>query len=119
MSGFQEVAKTDELKDGTLKKVTLGGREILLARAGNSYFAADNRCPHLSGDLSRGTLNGTVVTCPLHRSRFDLKDGKVVRWTDFTGLKLSAATLLKKPRPLTTHQVKVEGNGIFVAVKEG
>jgi 3-phenylpropionate/trans-cinnamate dioxygenase ferredoxin subunit len=118
MSSFIKVAETNELQDGTMKKVTLGGKEILIARYGSSYYAVDNRCPHFNGDLSQGILSGTVVTCPVHHSQFDLKDGRVVRWTDFTGFKLSTAKLLKSPKPLLTHELKVEGNSIFVALKE-
>jgi 3-phenylpropionate/trans-cinnamate dioxygenase ferredoxin subunit len=119
MDSFTRVAGIDEIPDGSMKKVTVEGREILIARTGGSYYAADNRCPHFNGDLSRGILTGTVVTCPLHHSRFDVRDGQVVRWTDFTGLKLSAIRLVKPPRPLVIHQVKVEGDGIFVALKGG
>ncbi len=44
----------------------------LLARVGDKYYAADNRCPHMGGKLSPGKLEGTVVTCPRHGSQFDL-----------------------------------------------
>jgi 3-phenylpropionate/trans-cinnamate dioxygenase ferredoxin subunit len=120
MGSFTKVANTDELQDGSMKKVSLEGKEILLAKSGGSFYAADNRCPHFNGDLSKGTLTGTVVTCPLHHSQFDLRDGgRVVRWTDFTGFKLSAVKLFKGPKPLVMYQVKVEGNGIFIAMKDG
>ncbi len=61
---FVEIATTDELMDGTMKMATIEGREILLARIGDNYYSADNRCPHMGGNLSMGKLNGTVVTCP-------------------------------------------------------
>jgi 3-phenylpropionate/trans-cinnamate dioxygenase ferredoxin subunit len=119
MNSFTRVADIAELPDGTMKKVAVGEKEILIARSGDRYFAANGRYPHMNGDLSKGTLSGSVVTCPVHHSQFDLTDGRVVRWTDFTGFKLSAAKLLKPPMPLTTHEIKVDGNGIFVALKEG
>jgi 3-phenylpropionate/trans-cinnamate dioxygenase ferredoxin subunit len=118
MSSFTRVAEVSELPNGTMKKVTLGEKEILIARSGSRYFAANDRCPHMNGDLSQGTLSGTVVTCPVHHSQFDLSDGRVVRWTDFTGFKLSAAKLMKPPKSLPTYEIKIEGNGIFVALKE-
>ena len=64
MSKFTEVAKIEELKSGTMKAVIVEGREILLARVGDKYYAVDGRCPHMKGDLSQGKLEGTVVTCP-------------------------------------------------------
>ncbi len=118
MSEFIDVFSTLDMQDGSLRKTEIGGREILLAKAGDRYFAADNRCPHMGGDLSQGTLEGTIVTCPSHHSQFDLSDGRVLRWTDWSGIKLSAAKLLKAPRPLTTYEVKTEGERILVRFSE-
>ena len=114
MGKLVEVFKIDELKDGTMKAVNAAGREILLARIGDKYYAAGNRCPHLGGKLSQGKLEGTVVTCPLHGSQFDLSDGQVVRWTNWSGLISTVNKLLKPPRPLTIHKVKVEDDKILI-----
>ena len=111
---FVEVATTEELRDGTMKMARVNGHEILLARSGDNYYSADNRCPHMGGNLSQGTLDGTVVTCPRHHSQFDLADGHVIRWTDFTGIKKSLGKLFKSPRPLKTHPVTVEGEKVLV-----
>ena len=118
MSEFIDVLGTLDIQDGAMKKVTVGGREILLAKIGDRYYAADNRCPHMGGDLSMGTLKGMVVTCPRHHSQFNLGSGEVVRWTDWSGIKLSLGQLLKAPRPLRTHEVKVEGERILVKLTE-
>jgi 3-phenylpropionate/trans-cinnamate dioxygenase ferredoxin subunit len=118
MSEFIDVFSTSDIPTGTMKKTTIGGHQILLARVGERYFSADNLCPHMGGDLSQGTLNGTIVTCPRHHSQFDLTDGHVIRWTDWTGLKLSTAKILKPPRPLKMHEVKLEGERILVKLRE-
>ncbi len=114
MGELVEVSKKDELKDGTMKAVNTAGREILLARIGDKYYAAGNRCPRLGGKLSQGKLEGTVVTCPLHGSQFDLSDGQVVRWTNWSRLISTVNKLLKPPRPLTIHKVKVEDDKILI-----
>jgi nitrite reductase/ring-hydroxylating ferredoxin subunit len=36
-------------------------------------------CPHAGGRLSEGTLEGTVITCPLHGSQFDVCSGARLR----------------------------------------
>jgi 3-phenylpropionate/trans-cinnamate dioxygenase ferredoxin component len=113
---FVQVAKVDELADGAMKEFKVGGREIFLARAGGRFFAADNICPHMGGKLGQGTLEGTVVTCPRHHSKFDLVDGRVIRWTDWTGLKLGFARLLGPPRPIVVHPVKIEGENVLVQI---
>ena len=74
------IGNAGDLADGDMKAVSVEGRDVLLARAGERYFAAADRCPHLGGRLSEGRLEGTVVTCPRHGSQFDLSSGEVVRW---------------------------------------
>ncbi len=111
-----EVGKTGELEDGTMKAVFAQGREILLARVSDKYYAADNCCPHLGGKLSQGKLEGTVVTCPLHGSQFDLRDGQVVRWLKGSGLISMVGRALKSPRPLAIYNVKVEDNKVWVEI---
>jgi 3-phenylpropionate/trans-cinnamate dioxygenase ferredoxin subunit len=113
MARFAEVAKTDELKSGTTKMVTAAGREILLARIGEKYYAADNRCPHMKGDLSQGKLTGTVITCPRHGSQFDISNGQMIRWLK-GGLVSKMAGALKRPSSLTVYAVKVEDGRVLV-----
>jgi 3-phenylpropionate/trans-cinnamate dioxygenase ferredoxin subunit len=114
MGGFVSIAKTSDLLPGTMKKVTVMGQSLLLARDGDRYYCTDASCPHLSGDLSKGALAGRIVTCPLHHSRFDLADGHVVRWTDLTGIRLTVATNQRPPQPLVTRRLKIEGEDILV-----
>lgn len=114
MAEFVEVLRADELRDGAMKMVSVGEREFLVARVGDKYYAADNRCPHMGGNLSQGRLEGTVVTCPRHRSQFDLTDGHVIRWTNWTGLQLFMTKILRPPRPLRIYDVKVE-DGVVLA----
>ena len=116
MSSKIEVGKTGELADGTMKPVMADGREILLARVGDSFYAADNCCPHMGGTLSQGKLEGTVVTCPRHGSQFDLKDGRVVRWLKGSGLISTIGKTLKSPRPVTTYNVEIDGDRILIEV---
>jgi 3-phenylpropionate/trans-cinnamate dioxygenase ferredoxin subunit len=116
MSIFAEAGKTGEFKDGTKKMVLAQGHEILLARVGDKYYATDNRCPHLGGDLSAGKLEGTVVTCPRHGSQFDLTDGKVVRWLKGPGLLSAAGKVLKPPKPIHTYNVKIEGDTVLIEI---
>jgi len=71
MSNLVEVGNSRDFAEGTMKEVVIEGREILLARVGDSYYAASNRCPHMGAKLSDGSIEGTVVTCPRHGSGKD------------------------------------------------
>jgi 3-phenylpropionate/trans-cinnamate dioxygenase ferredoxin subunit len=114
MSDFIKLTTTAGIEGGGMKAVTLDEHELLVAKIGAEYFVADARCPHMGGHLADGTLEGTIVTCPRHHSRFDLRDGSVVRWTDWEGAALSVGKLLRHPRPLRTYSVKVDGDEIYM-----
>jgi len=113
MSKLIEVAKIEELQSGKMKMVMAEGSEILLARVGDKYFATNNRCPHMKGDLSQGKLEGTVVTCPRHGSQFDITNGQTVRWLK-GGLLSKLSGALKTSKALTVYNLKVENGKILV-----
>jgi len=115
MGKFVEVSKIDELKDGMMKAVNVAGREILLAQIGKRYYAADNQCTHMGGKLSQGKLEGTVVTCPLHGSQFDLSGGQVVRWLK-GGVISKVGKVFKPAKDLTVYDVKVEDDRVLIEI---
>jgi len=115
MSKFIEVSKIDELKDGTMKAVIVEGREILLARVEDKYYAVDGRCPHMKGDLSQGKLEGTVVTCPLHGSQFDISNGRVVRWLK-GGLMSKVGKAFKPSKGVAVYPVKLQDGKVLVEI---
>lgn len=68
-----------ELTEGATKRVDVEGRGILLYRERGTVFALENTCPHAGGPLNEGKVEDGIVTCPLHGSRFRLRDGAVCR----------------------------------------
>jgi len=109
-----QIAKTGDLASGQMKMVLADGKEILLARAGDKFYAVDHRCSHMGGKLSRGKLEGTVVTCPLHGSRFDIADGHIVRWLSGSGLISAIGRKFKSPQSLHTYHLQIDGDVISV-----
>ena len=116
MANFVETLKAGDLQDGQMKSVKAGGQDVLVAKVGGKFYAAENTCPHMGGKLAQGKLEGTVVTCPLHASQFELKDGSVVRWTNWPGIVVAATKLIRRPRAIKTYPVKVEGDKVLVEV---
>jgi 3-phenylpropionate/trans-cinnamate dioxygenase ferredoxin component len=114
MPELVEVAKVNDFPSGTMRMVSIGGHEYLIARVEDKYYAADNHCPHMGGNLSRGKLEGTIVTCPRHGSRFDLKDGHVVRWTTWPDALVAIDQVRSHKRPLPTYSVIIEGDKILL-----
>lgn len=114
MSDFIEIASVLEFGDGEMRTIEVDGHDVLIARVGEMFYASDARCPHLHGQLANGVLEGTVVTCPLHHSQFDLADGHCVRWTDWSGPVKTMAELARHPRPLRVYEVAVTDGKILV-----
>jgi 3-phenylpropionate/trans-cinnamate dioxygenase ferredoxin subunit len=63
-------------------------------------FAVDDTCTHQDASLADGWVEGCEVECPLHASRFNLRNGAV----DAPPAKL----------PIRVHQVVVLGGQIMV-----
>jgi 3-phenylpropionate/trans-cinnamate dioxygenase ferredoxin subunit len=72
---FEPVLPATELPEGTMRRVSIGDLDILLAHTERGVFAVDDRCPHMAAPLSIGELDGCIVACPLHEGRFDLASG--------------------------------------------
>ena len=80
---FVVVAKKDEIPEGTMIGVEAGGRKLLVANIGASLHAMDATCSHAGGDLTKGKLKGSVVTCPRHGAQYDVTTGRVVKNVGF------------------------------------
>ena len=117
MKDFIELANIDGMADGTMIQASAESHEFLIAKVLGRYYITDARCPHLHAHLARGTLEGTILTCPLHHSQFDLVDGHVIRWTDFEGPIKTVAEFARHPRPLRTYASAVEDDMIYVGAE--
>jgi nitrite reductase/ring-hydroxylating ferredoxin subunit len=79
--------------------VEVDGKEIMIANVEGRFYAMDDRCPHMNALLSKGTLNGSIVTCSRHFSSFDVITGKAI----------SGNT-----KGLSVYEVKVLGNDLVI-----
>ena len=71
------VGAPGDFPEGTLRRVTAGGVPALVVRLEGALHAIAATCSHAGGPLDEGALEGTVVTCPWHGSRFCVRDGGV------------------------------------------
>jgi len=73
---WHELGATDDLPEGELRGVRVGGRKLCIGRSTDGYFAVDDECPHAAGSLSEGMIDGGEVICPLHAYAFDTGTGE-------------------------------------------
>lgn len=94
------VAKATEIREGEMHVVNVAGTKVALTRIDGRLHAFDDTCTHTGCSLADGDLEGTVVTCPCHGSRFDAISGAVLRGP--------------AQRPVGSHAVTTEGDDVFV-----
>ena len=106
-NSFIKVANKNEIPNGTMKKLQLGDKEILIANVKGSFYAIDSKCTHQGTDLSQGKLEGNILECPKHHAKFDVTTGKAVS-------KPSVAFMHPNINDEKTYQVKIENEDIKV-----
>ena len=106
---FIRVADKAELPANKMILVVVGGKEVLLANIDGSYYAIANKCTHLGGSLTKGSLEGSIVTCPRHGARFDVKTGQAIADAKIGFIKMGV-------KDEDSYSVKVEGTDIFVGM---
>lgn len=104
MSEFVKVGKTFDFPETEGKNVSVNGQSICIARNKNTFYAFDDRCTHAESRLSGGDVEGCEILCPLHGARFSIETGE--------------ALTLPAVRPVRTHEVRIEGDQVFVKLKE-
>lgn len=76
--GFTKVGKLTDFPEGKLKKVEVGGDEVVVANISGKIYAMTATCTHRGGPLYEGELSGSTLTCPWHGGKFDITTAKVV-----------------------------------------
>ncbi len=76
---WTEALDASELPEGELRSATVGETPVLLVRRGDRVHALHDRCSHRGCPLSEGELDGGVIECGCHGSRFRLDDGGIER----------------------------------------
>ena len=104
-----EIAQIDQVPAGSMKSFVVNGKEILLVNYEGNYYAISNKCTHAEGDLSKGKLEGKIVTCPVHGSKFDVTTG-----ISIAGPKMGFLRIKTKNKP--NYEVKVEGKSIKINI---
>lgn len=127
-----EVAKINEIAPGGMKAYEVNGKEIILCNYDGKIFALDRRCGHMNAPLEMGTLEGYILTCPMHSVQFDITTGEALSGTiphyfgetpppktdKIDNYMQSLGMLISKIKihNLKTYPVKIEGDTIKVDI---
>ncbi len=73
---MRALLQVSDLAVGRMRAYQLDGHDILVAHTESGFHAISNRCPHDVIALDLGCLEGELVRCSLHGSRFSLITGE-------------------------------------------
>ncbi len=106
MIEFVKIGKLPDFPEGKMKRVSVKGKELLVANIKGEIYSIDDICTHEECSLADGFLQGEVVTCGCHLAQFNVKTGKKIA-NPATGVNIEDEPSFK---------VKVENNEVFVEV---
>jgi len=101
LDGFVAVTKASELPPGAMTLTVVDRQRIVVANVGGNFYAVTDACGHRQAPLSKGTLTGHVIECPLHFATFDVRTGKLL-----TG---------PTSADVSTYQVQVIDDTVYVS----
>ena len=94
------VTRVSEVSPGAMRWVAVERERVLIVNVDGAFYALKDACGHRQAPLSKGTLAGHVIECPLHFAQFDVRTGQL----------LSGPASAAVP----TYEVRVEGDTVYV-----
>lgn len=104
MAEFIKVGSTSDIPDPGTMVLELEDRILVLVHVDGQYYCLDDVCTHDGGPLADGTLEGCELICPRHGARFDVRNGQ--------------ALTMPATEATSVHEVKVDGDDLFVRINE-
>jgi nitrite reductase/ring-hydroxylating ferredoxin subunit len=77
-TGWVRAARRADLTEGEVLGVEVAGHPIALYDVDGKIYATNDICTHAYARLSDGWLDKSLIECPLHAARFDVRTGKVL-----------------------------------------
>ena len=99
---FVQIARLRDLPPGTVTIAVHGRDRVALANVDGHVYGVNATCTHAGASLAKGRLEGFLLECPLHCSRFDVRSGRPQNPPAID--------------PVRTHEVRVDGDRIMLAV---
>lgn len=102
MYEWVKACRADDIDDEDVIGFRHNDIEYAIYNSPKGFYATHGICTHEVAKLEDGLLIGTVIECPLHSGRFDIRTGKA----------LSAPVCID----LKTYPVKVENGDVYIKV---
>ncbi|MBD3922472.1 Rieske 2Fe-2S domain-containing protein [Paenibacillus sp. PR3] len=98
-----EACEVDDVEEEDVIRFDHGDRTFAIYRTDKGeFYASDGYCTHEKFHLSNGLVMGSVIECPKHNGRFDIKTGAAKRTPVCVDLR--------------TYPVKIENDKVFIQI---
>jgi 3-phenylpropionate/trans-cinnamate dioxygenase ferredoxin subunit len=101
---FVKACALSEVPEEGAFAVEIEDTPVAVVRIGEEVFALRDVCSHAEVALSEGEVYDHTIECWLHGSCFDVRTGK--------------PTNPPATQPVPTYRVKIEGDDVYVSLKE-
>jgi len=80
-SNLRYLGLTSDIPEGRSKVFSISDKDgkkqdVAVFNIKGSFYGISNICAHEGGPLNQGTLEKTIVTCPWHSWKYDVRNGK-------------------------------------------
>jgi 3-phenylpropionate/trans-cinnamate dioxygenase ferredoxin subunit len=108
------VGNESEFPVGEKRLIKAGDKSIVLYHLADGFYATQRSCSHTFAPLEFGKIvEDDQIQCPLHRARFDIRTGEVVRWANFPP-GIQALNIVRGEKALATYPVTTEDGQVYV-----
>lgn len=111
-----KVLPVNDVPEDVRKVVDVGEYKVLVIHTGGKFFAVENRCPHMHLPLKNGRVSDDhAITCPFHRSAFDLESGDVKEWSPWPPLVGKALGAIAREKALPVFETLEKDGWLLIA----
>jgi 3-phenylpropionate/trans-cinnamate dioxygenase ferredoxin subunit len=72
---WHRVGPAAQFPVASVRPAKVAGVLFAVGQASEGFFALEGLCPHAGAALGRGTVEGTLLSCPKHGFVFDVRTG--------------------------------------------
>jgi 3-phenylpropionate/trans-cinnamate dioxygenase ferredoxin subunit len=106
---YKKISEVENIPINEMRKFSIDEKEVLIANINGKFYAINNRCTHAGGDLSKGKLEGTIVQCPRHGSKFNIQTGEAISGPKILFLKFNTENI-------KTYEIKKENGNLMIKI---
>ena len=119
MKWYRVMPEGQLAEENARRVLRIGKKTILFIRHRGEVFAIENICPHWGFPLNSAKFTvDYVITCPFHRSAFDVRTGDAKEWSPWPPRVGPLLKGIRRKNLLPTYPTRVESGVIYVSVED-